>query len=131
MTRAATLLVSMGFVVAAAVGCSSSDSSSSDSEATLTSVASGADELAVDITIANGSVTPTNAQLKAVVGQPIVLRVTSDAEDELHVHSVPDHEFTVEPRAGQSFEFDVTVPGRVEVELHELGRTVATIDVTK
>lgn len=130
MIRAATLLVSMGFVVAAAVGCSSSDSSS-DTEVTPTSAVSAADELTVDITIANGSVTPTNAQLKGVVGQPIVLRVSSDAEDELHVHSVPDHEFTVEPQTGQSFQFDVTVPGRVEVELHEMGRTVATIDVTK
>ena len=131
MTRAATLLVSMGFVVAAAVGCSSSDSSSDSAATSLEPTSAAPGGLAVDITIANGSVTPTNAQLKAVVGQPIVLRVTSDAKDELHVHSVPDHEFTVEPQAGQTFQFDVTVPGRVEVELHELGRTVATIDVTK
>jgi hypothetical protein len=83
----------------------------------------------LDITIANGSVTPTNAQLQAKVGQPITLRVSSDAADELHVHSVPDHTLTVEPRPDQTYQFTVDVPGRVEVELHHLGRTVATIQV--
>src|ERR1700676_948229 len=67
----------------------------------------------VDITIAGGTVTPTNAQLQAKVGQPITLRVSSDAADELHVHSVPDHTFTVEPRPDQTFQFTVDVPGRV------------------
>jgi hypothetical protein len=35
----------------------------------------------------------------------------------------------VAPAADQSFEFTVDVPGRVEVELHELHRTVVTIQV--
>jgi hypothetical protein len=84
--------------------------------------------LTVDITVAQGKVTPTNAQLQATVGQQIVLRVSSDAADELHVHTVPDHTFTVEPRRGQQFRFSTDVPGRVDVELHRLDRTVATID---
>jgi hypothetical protein len=84
---------------------------------------------ALDITIAGGTVTPTNARLDAAVGQPITLNVTSDAADELHVHAVPEATFDIEPRAGQAFEFTVDVPGRVEVELHELHRTVVTIQV--
>ena len=84
-------------------------------------------QLVIDITIAGGGVTPTNAQLEATVGEPIVLRVDSDAADQLHIHSIPEHTFDVEPRAGQSFEFSVDVPGRVDVELHELDRTIATI----
>jgi hypothetical protein len=85
--------------------------------------------LTVDITILRGNVTPTNEALKATVGQQIVFRVNSDAADELHVHSVPDHTFTVEQRAGQTFQFSTDVPGRVDVELHHLDRTVATIQV--
>lgn len=85
--------------------------------------------LTVDITIAGGTLTPTNAQLTATVGQPIVLQVSSDTDDELHVHSVPDHEFEVTPGHHQSFEFTVDVPGTVEVELHHLNRTVASIQV--
>jgi hypothetical protein len=83
----------------------------------------------VDVTIAKGQVTPTNATLQAKVGQPITLRVTSDATDELHVHSTPDHKFPVAAAPNQTFQFSVDVPGNVEVELHHLDRTIATIQV--
>jgi hypothetical protein len=85
--------------------------------------------LSVDVTIAHGQVTPANAVLRATVRQPITLHVTSDAADELHVHSVPDHKFEVAAAANQTFEFTVDVPGNVDVELHHLDRTVATIQV--
>jgi hypothetical protein len=85
--------------------------------------------LVVNITIAKGHVTPSNATLQAAVGKPITLHVDSDAADELHVHSVPDHKFQVAPAANQTFEFTVDVPGNVDVELHHLDRTVATIQV--
>jgi long-subunit fatty acid transport protein len=93
-----------------------------------TSQPSGAG-LVVDITIAKGQVTPSNATLQATVKEPITLRVTSDAADELHVHSVPDHKFQVAAAVNQSFQFSVDVPGNVDVELHHLDRTVATIQV--
>ncbi|OBI53389.1 hypothetical protein [Mycobacterium sp. E796] len=83
----------------------------------------------VDVTIAKGQVTPTNATLQAKVHQQITLRVTSDAPDELHVHSTPDHKFPVAAAPGQTFQFSVDVPGNVEVELHHLDRTIATIQV--
>lgn len=72
---------------------------------------------------------PTNAEFQARIGEPIELRVSSDAADELHVHAVPEHTFTVKPEPNQTFMFSVDVPGRVEVELHKLHRTVATIQV--
>jgi hypothetical protein len=52
-----------------------------------------------------------------------------DCYPQLHVHSVPEHTFDVEARPGQVFEFTVDVPGRVDVELHDLGRIVVTIHV--
>jgi len=85
--------------------------------------------LVVDVTIAKGQVTPTNATLQANVHQQITLHVTSDATDELHVHSTPDHKFQVAAAPNQTFEFAVTVPGNVAVELHHLDRTIATIQV--
>jgi hypothetical protein len=83
----------------------------------------------VDVTISQGMVTPVNETLQATAGEPIMLRVDSDAADELHVHAVPEHTFAVQPAADQEFIFTVDVPGRVEVELHDLGRVVATIHV--
>jgi hypothetical protein len=85
--------------------------------------------LVINVTIAKGQVTPSNATLQAKVSEPITLRVTSDAADELHVHSVPDHKFPVAAAANQTFQFSVDVPGNVDVELHHLDRTIATIQV--
>jgi hypothetical protein len=85
--------------------------------------------LVVDVTIKDGKVTPTNAQLQAGVNEQIVVRVNSDAADELHVHSTPEHSFNVEAKPNQSFQFTVDVPGKVDIELHKLNKTVATIQV--
>jgi hypothetical protein len=85
--------------------------------------------LVIDVTIKGGEVTPTNASLQGKVKEPIVVRINSDAADELHVHSTPDHTFKIEPRAGQQFQFTVDVPGTVEIELHELNRTIASVQV--
>ena len=83
----------------------------------------------IGVGIAGGAVTPTNAEAEAVAGQPIVLEVSSDAPDSIHVHSVPEHVFEVQPRPDQRFEFTVDIPGQVDVELHELNRTIVTIKV--
>jgi hypothetical protein len=88
-----------------------------------------AGNLTVEVTIAKGQVTPVNATLQARVHQPITFWVTSDVADELHVHSVPDHEFEIAAAPNQTFQFSVDVPGNVDVELHHLDRTVATIQV--
>jgi hypothetical protein len=88
-----------------------------------------ANGLVLDITIAHGQVTPPNATLQAKVGQPIIVHVTSDAEDELHVHSTPDKEFAVAAAPNQRFQFTIDMPGNVDVELHHLDKTVATLQV--
>jgi sporulation-control protein spo0M len=85
--------------------------------------------LVIDVTIKGGQVTPTNAQLQAKVAQTIVVRVNSDAADQLHVHSNPEHTFNVEAKPAQSFQFTVTVPGKVDIELHQLNKTIATVTV--
>lgn len=83
----------------------------------------------IDVSIADGAVAPVNAEVRAVAGQPIVLKVGSDATDSIHVHSVPEYVFEIQPRPDQRFEFTVDVPGRVDVELHDLNRTIVTITV--
>ena len=85
--------------------------------------------LVVDVTIKDGKVTPTNEQLRAGVKEQVVIRVNSDAADELHVHSTPEHSFNIEAKPNQSFQFTVDVPGKVDVELHKLDKTIATIQV--
>jgi hypothetical protein len=115
--RSAFVLLAVVGTTGALAGCGSSSNT-----------AAGAG-LSIDVTIAHGQVTPSNATLQTTVRQPITLHVTSDVTDELHVHSVPDHKFEVAAAANQTFQFSVDVPGSVDVELHHLDRTVATIHV--
>lgn len=134
--------VTSAALIAGLVACggssNTSTSSSSSHPATgstsvATSTAAGSPQPAaaplLKITIANGQVTPTNAVVKAKVGQSITVQVTSDAPDELHVHSTPDHEFEIAAAPNQTFQFTVDVPGSVDVELHKLDKTVGTIQV--
>ncbi|GLP73095.1 hypothetical protein TUM20983_02050 [Mycobacterium antarcticum] len=133
-------LVALAATALLVAGCGGSDgsddaASSPSAGPSSTGVPQMSDEqapperLIVDVTIARGEVTPTNEQLQAKVGDPIVVRVNSDVADQLHVHSNPEHTFDIEPKSGQSFQFSVTVPGKVDVELHQLNRTVASIAV--
>ena len=120
-------LVALAAAVALLAGCDGSERSGD--AASSSPQQAPPERLIVDVTIKGGEVTPTNERLQSKVGDPIVVRVTSDAADQLHVHSNPEHTFDIEPRAGQSFQFTVAVPGTVDVELHELNRTIASIAV--
>ena len=132
------LAATLAVTAAAAVGCSSTSTTNTtsatatSSAAPTTSTAAAAAQAGpvLDVTIAHGKATPTNAALQARVGQPVTVHVTSDAADELHVHSTPDHEFAIAAAPNQTFTFTINTPGKVEVELHHLDQAVATIDVT-
>ncbi len=81
----------------------------------------------IDVVIADGSVTPTGDRVEVEAGEPVSLRIDSDAVDEIHVHSDPEHEFAVEPGDDQTFTFTVDVPGQVAVESHGLDRTIVQL----
>ena len=128
MTAAALLLAACGSSESTDTA-NTSPSASNVSPSDMTDQQRPPDRMTIDITIEGGNVTPTNEQLQGKVNEPIVLRVNSDAADEVHVHSVPEHTFKVEPKDGQQFQFSVDVPGNVEIELHELNRVVATVQI--
>ena len=112
--------------LAAALGSCGGDDSSPPADET-----SGSDEpVVLDVTIADGKVTPAGEQLDAAVGQEIEVHVDSDAADELHVHSSPEHEFEIEPADDQVFTFSIDQPGQVEIETHETDTVVAELVVS-
>jgi hypothetical protein len=121
--------------VALMAGCgSSSDTSPTAAEPvpstdSTASVSVQPDTLRMNVSIVGGTVEPTNQRLDASVRQSISMSITSDVADELHVHSVPEHTFEIEPGDEQVFTFTVDVPGQVDVELHHSDRTVATLVV--
>lgn len=130
--RGCALVLLAGLLTA---GCASADDgghaghdqAEHSSAAATAAPQAGQQALVIPVRLAGGAVTPDDTRLEAAVGQPIELVVDSDTGDELHVHSTPDHTFEVKPAAGQRFSFTVAVPGRVEIELHDAGRTVATV----
>jgi ABC-type glycerol-3-phosphate transport system substrate-binding protein len=135
-------LIALSAVALVVAGCGGSTSSSNGSSSSASSGAPGASgapsfsdvqappsQLVIEATIAHGAVTPTNQQLQAKVNEVIIVKIDSDAADELHAHSTPDHTFKVEAKPNQSFQFTPSVPGKVEIELHDLNRVIATVDV--
>ncbi len=130
-------LLAVAAAVLVAAGCGNSDTQytppippeSPDNPSQLPDHQAPPDRLTIRVSITGDQVNPVNEQLQGRVGQPIVIAVSSDVSDELHVHSTPEHTFKVEPKSGQSFQFTVDVPGTVDVELHKLNKTIATIQV--
>ncbi|MEO3759577.1 hypothetical protein ABGB19_14980 [Mycobacterium sp. B14F4] len=132
--RAPLILTAVALTVAGCGGSKSESAPAAPSETTVSAsdmsdVQAPPERLTIDISVTGDRVEPVNEQLQAEVDQPIILKVTSDTEDELHVHSTPEHTFGVKPGPPQFFQFTVDVPGRVDVELHDSGKTVATIAV--
>ncbi|MET0447173.1 MAG: hypothetical protein ABW004_02155 [Aeromicrobium sp.] len=83
----------------------------------------------VDITIEDGKVTPQGDRVEAKVGETITLNVTSDADEEIHVHSEPEHSYEVAPGESISESFTVDTPGQVAVEGHHLDVTIVQLVV--
>ncbi|MUL83715.1 MULTISPECIES: hypothetical protein [unclassified Mycolicibacterium] len=73
----------------------------------------------LDITIADGTVTPADTELHATAGQPIVVRVHTDEYDDLAIGSDPELRFGIDPRVDgpQVLQFTVDAPGTVSAKL--------------
>lgn len=83
----------------------------------------------VEISIKDGKVTPRGERVEVARGKKITLLVTSDADEEIHVHSDPEHTYQV--KAGGSIEksFTIDTPGQVAVEAHHLDATIVQLVV--
>jgi plastocyanin len=101
-------------------GCGSSDPGSSGSS----------DEpVVVDIAVKDGKVTPQGDRVDVKVGQKVTLHITSDTDEEIHVHSEPEHEYEVSAGADVKKSFTLKTPGQVAVEAHHLDATIVQLVV--
>lgn len=82
----------------------------------------------IEVTLADGKVTPAGDRVEAVAGEPITFRIDADVAGELHVHSAAGDEIAFQ--AGTS-EHQVVIdqPGVVEVELHDPPLIVVQLEV--
>ena len=77
---------------------------------------------------AGGEVTGTSGREEVAVGDPVVLRISSDVAEEVHVHG---YDVTQPVPAGGTVDIPVTasIPGVFEVELHDAGKVLFQLRV--
>jgi len=88
-----------------------------------------ADQVTIDVTIADGQVSPNGDKVDVRVGQRIVLKVTSDEHDEIHAHT-SGNGYELEVPAGKQVtgSFTLDSPGSYEVESHHLEKTIVILN---
>jgi len=86
-------------------------------------------DVTINVTVANGKVTPSGATIKVKAGQTVLVTAVSDAADEVHVHGY-DKELPLTPGKPASVKFTANMKGTFEVETHESNKLVAKLVVS-
>ena len=110
----------------AASAASASSTSSAAELSTTTPVPPAGQQLAVQV--AGGKVTGDTGRVPVPVGDHVTLTITSDVADEVHVHGY-DLTTALTPGAPAELTIDATIPGVFEVELHEAGTVLLSLQV--
>ncbi len=82
----------------------------------------------IAVTVAGGAVTGTSGREQVALGESLVIRVTSDVAEEVHVHG---YDLKADVAAGGTAEIPLTasIPGGFEVELEGSGKTLFQLRV--
>jgi ABC-type glycerol-3-phosphate transport system substrate-binding protein len=134
------LVVASTVAAIALVGCGSNDSESASTDTTTTETATTTDTTTATTT--TDAEKPTEVKVVVVNGSPqggivresvskddqVVLVVTSDVADEIHLHG---YDKSKDVAAGGTIRlpFKATIPGRFEAELESRGVQIAEITV--
>jgi heme/copper-type cytochrome/quinol oxidase subunit 2 len=82
----------------------------------------------IEVRIAGGQVSGDTGRVPVAVGTQVTLVITSDVADQAHLHGY-DIEQELTPGEPAEMAFDATIPGVFEVELHEAGTVLLTLQV--
>jgi hypothetical protein len=110
----------------AASAASASSTSPAAELSTTTPVPPAGQQLAVQV--AGGKVTGDTGRVPVPVGDHVTLTITSDVADAVHVHGY-DLTTALTPGTPAELTFDATIPGVFEVELHEAGTVLLSLQV--
>lgn len=113
----------------AASGTSTAPSPTSPASASPSaSVAPSPSVRTVEVAYTDGEVTGTSGREEVPLGERVVLRITSDVAEEVHVHGY-DIEQAVPVGGTVDIPVDADIPGVFEVELHDSGRLLFQLRV--
>ena len=82
----------------------------------------------IAVAYAGGQVTGSSGREEVRLGEQVVLRVSSDVAEEVHVHGY-DLEAVVPAGGSADIPVSATIPGVFEVELHESGKVLYQLRV--
>ena len=103
-----------------------------DTGTTTTSTSSGTATPApgqrIEVDVAGGRMTGDTGRVPVTAGTTVTLVARSDVTDEVHVHGY-DLTAEVSPDRPAEVVFDATIPGVFEVELHDAGTVLLTLQV--
>ena len=82
----------------------------------------------IEVQVSGGQVGGDTGRVPVAAGTEVTLSVTSDVADEVHVHGY-DLDASLTPGTPAEISFTADVPGVFEVELHEAGTVLLTLQV--
>ena len=123
---AAVLALTVGLTGCA--GTAAPASATGGAASSPSSVSASAAGQRIEVEVTGGRVSGDTGRVPVPSGEHVTLVVTSDVADEVHVHGY-DVEAELSPGEPAGIEFDATVPGVFEVELHEGGTLLLTLQV--
>jgi hypothetical protein len=127
--RAALTGVLLALVVPL-TGCAGKapDSSSAGSSGAASN-SSSTKQQRIEVTFAHGKAGGVTGRVQVATGTAVTLVVTSDVADQVHVHGYDiERELTADKPV--SLQFEATIPGVFEVELHHAGTVLLRLQVS-
>jgi len=83
----------------------------------------------IEVTVAGGAVSGDTGRQEVAVGDTVVVRVTSDQADEVHLHGYDDT-VAVAPGETAELQFLADIPGVWEIELESAGLLLTELAVS-
>lgn len=115
-------------ISAPAPSAAASTAPSPSPSAAATTAAPSPSVRTIAVTVSGGTVTGTSGREQVALGEDVVIRVTSDVAEEVHVHG---YDLKADVAAGGTAEIPLkaTIPGGFEVELEHSGKTLFQLRV--
>jgi PBP1b-binding outer membrane lipoprotein LpoB len=108
---------------------SSAPARSSTPEAAVDTAAPADAGQRIEVRVTGGQVSGDTGRVPVAVGEQVTLVITSDVADEAHLHG---YDLTADLASGTPAEiaFVATIPGVFEVELHDAGTVLLSLQVS-
>ena len=124
----ASVAIALLFGAGACMSSSTSTKASPAASASASTPQSSAADV-VEIRVSSGTVDGGVQRKKIALGATVVVRVTSDVADEIHVHGY-DKKADVEANGTADVEFTADIPGVFEVELEQSSLKLVELEIS-